>query len=186
VNTDARALTAPSDRPALWTIGHGTRTAEALIELLRAQGVRRLVDVRTIPRSRRNPQFNRDALPETLRLAGIDYAHLPGLGGLRRARPDSVNTGWTNASFRGYADYMDTEAFRGALDALLDLARAAPTAIMCAETVPWRCHRSLIADALVARGIAVRHILSAARAEPHALTPWARVDGARVTYPGVV
>lgn len=186
MDTDAPPRVGEPHRRALWTIGHGTRTADALIELLRTHGIRRLVDVRTIPRSRHNPQFNREALPETLRAADIDYAHLPSLGGLRRPRSDSVNTGWTNAGFRGYADYMETESFGHALEELLDLARGEATAIMCAESVPWRCHRSLIADALVARAIDVRHILSATHADTHVLTPWARVDGVRVTYPGVV
>ena len=186
MDTDAPPGVGEPHRHALWTIGHGTRTADALIELLRTHGIRRLVDVRTIPRSRHNPQFNREALPETLRAANIDYVHLPGLGGLRRPRPDSVNTGWTNAGFRGYADYMETESFGHALEELLDLARGEATAIMCAETLPWRCHRSLIADALMARSIDVRHILSATSADAHVLTPWARVDGVRVTYPGVV
>jgi uncharacterized protein (DUF488 family) len=186
VDTDARPPTDRARLPAVWTIGHGTRTADALIELLRAHGIHRLVDVRTIPRSRRNPQFNREALPKTLREAGIEYAHRPGLGGLRRPRPDSTNTGWTNAGFRGYADYMETEPFSQALEALLDLARDGATAIMCAETVPWRCHRSLIADALLARAIDVGHILDVTQAEPHVLTPWARVEGTRVTYPGIV
>jgi uncharacterized protein (DUF488 family) len=184
VDTDARP---PTDRsPIAWTIGHGARTADALIELLRAHGIHRLVDVRTIPRSRRNPQFNREALPGSLGEANIEYAHRPGLGGLRRPRPDSTNTGWTNAGFRGYADHMETEPFRQALEALLDLARDGATAIMCAEPVPWRCHRSLIADALVARAIDVRHILDVTRAEPHVLTSWARVAGTRVIYPGLV
>lgn len=166
----------------VWTIGHGTRSAEELVRLLTAHGVRLLADVRTVPRSRRNPQFNRETLPETLAAAGLAYRHLAGLGGLRRARADSVNTAWRNASFRGYADYMATAAFAAALEELLALARAAPTAVMCAETVPWRCHRSLIADALLVRGVEVRHILGAA-ADPHRLTPFARVEDGRLTYP---
>jgi uncharacterized protein (DUF488 family) len=170
----------------VWTIGHGTRAASALVDLLAAHGVRQLADVRTIPRSRRNPQFNCEALPEALGAAAIAYRHRPALGGLRRPRADSANTGWTNAGFRGYADYMETEAFAQALAALVEGAREAVTAIMCAETVPWRCHRSLIADALVARGIDVRHIVGPGRDAPHVLTPWARVEGTRITYPGVV
>lgn len=165
------------------TIGHGTRAAEELVALLRAHGVAQLVDVRTIPRSRRNPQFGRAVLAERLATASIAYVHMPGLGGLRRARPDSRNLGWRNASFRGYADHMETPEFARDLEALVDLARRGPTAIMCAETVPWRCHRSLIADALTARGIAVEHILTAGRAEPHVLTTFAAVEGTRVTYP---
>ena len=137
---------------ALYTIGHSTRTADALVELLRAHRIEMLVDVRTIPRSRHNPQFNRDALAQSLAAAGIDYAHHPALGGLRHPRKDSVNLGWRNASFRGYADYMQTAEFARALDALEALADARRTAIMCAEAVPWRCHRGLIADALTVRG----------------------------------
>ena len=165
------------------TIGHGTRAIEDLIALLRAQGVAQLVDVRTIPRSRRNPQFHREALAETLPTAGIAYVHMSRLGGLRKTRADSVNLGWRNAGFRGYADYMETPEFARGLEALIELARQRPTAIMCAETVSWRCHRSLIADALTARGIAVEHILAAGRAEPHVLTAFAVVRGTRVTYP---
>jgi len=165
------------------TIGHGARPVEELIALLRAHDTTQLVDVRTIPRSRRNPQFGREALATSLATAGIAYALMPGLGGLRKARAGSVNLGWRNAAFRGYADYMETTEFAGSLEALVELARRQPTAIMCAETVPWRCHRSLIADALTARGIAVAHILTAGRAEPHALTSFAAVEGTRVTYP---
>lgn len=142
------------------------------------------MDVRTIPRSRRNPQFNQEELAASLKDAGIVYRHLPGLGGLRKPRRDSINTGWRNASFRGYADYMQTSDFRENLQRLLELAADAATAIMCAEAVPWRCHRSLIADALVARGVAVEEILSAAKAQPHVLTPFARVAAGAVTYPG--
>jgi len=142
-----------------------------------------LIDVRTIPRSRRNPQFNHESLPDSLQAAGIVYRHMPGLGGLRHARRDSVNTGWRNASFRGFADYMQTPEFQRALGELISLAAQAPTAIMCAETVPWRCHRSLVADALTARGIEVREILSAAKSQPHKLTPFAQVNGTTVTYP---
>ena len=165
------------------TIGHGTRAIEELIALLRAQSVAQLVDVRTIPRSRRNPHFHREALAETLPTAGIAYVHMSRLGGLRKTRADSVNLGWRNASFRGYADYMETPEFARGLEALIELARQRPTAIMCAETVSWRCHRSLIADALTARGIAVEHILAAGRAELHVLTAFAVVRGTRVTYP---
>lgn len=137
-----------------------------------------------VPRSRRTPQVNRESLPAALQPAGIEYVHLAGLGGLRRARPDSINTAWRNASFRGYADYMQTDAFREALAALVTRARARPTAITCAESVPWRCHRSLVADALTARGVTVLHILRPERAEPHAMTRWAHVRGIEVTCPG--
>ena len=141
--------------------------------------------MRTIPKSRRNPQFGQDQLAVTLAQHGITYTHMPGLGGLRHARKDSINTGWKNASFRGYADYMQTSAFAESLARLIDLAAASPTAIMCAEAVPWRCHRSLIADALAARGIPVEHIFSATSRKPHTYTPFARVEGASVTYPGL-
>jgi uncharacterized protein (DUF488 family) len=153
------------------------------IGMLSANGVRQLVDVRTIPRSRHNPQFNLEALRDSLTTAGIAYHHMPGLGGLRRPRRDSINTGWRNTSFRGYADYMQTPEFQANLEKLITLTGAAPTAIMCAEAVPWRCHRSLIADALVARGIAVEEIMSATKIQPHALTSFAKVESHRVTYP---
>ena len=151
--------------------------------MLRAHGVKHLVDVRSIPRSRHNPQFNRETLPESLRPAGIAYTHMKELGGLRHARPDSRNTAWKNDSFRGYADYMQTPEFSAALDALLQMADREPIAIMCAETVPWRCHRSLIADALTARGHSVQHILSVTRAQPHQLTSFALIQDTQVTYP---
>ena len=141
------------------------------------------MDVRTIPRSRRNPQFSRENLPRSLKDAGIVYQHRPGLGGLRHPRRDSINTGWRNAGFRGFADYMQTPEFHENLERLIELAAVGPTAIMCAEAVPWRCHRSLIADALVGRGIEVLEILTAAKSQPHALTPFAKVEGGEVTYP---
>lgn len=169
--------------PVVFTIGHGTRPLTELIELLRRHEVAELVDVRTIPRSRRNPQFNRETLPVQLRAMGLAYGHMPGLGGLRRPRPDSINAAWRNAAFRGYADHMQTDEFAENLEALIVLARSRRVAIMCAEAVPWRCHRSLISDALTARGVAVRHILGPTRADPHMLTPFARIAGRRVTYP---
>jgi len=164
-------------------VGHSTHPIEEFLGILQAHGIRQLVDVRTIPRSRRNPQFNRETLPGSLQAAGIAYQHLPALGGLRHARRDSMNTGWRNASFRGFADYMQTPEFRDGLQALIQLAAKASTAIMCAEAVPWRCHRSLIADALVARGFEVREILSATKSQPHQLTSFAQVAGITVTYP---
>ncbi|HTP26598.1 MAG TPA: DUF488 family protein [Anaeromyxobacteraceae bacterium] len=167
----------------LYTIGHSTRQLDELIALLRAFGVSILVDVRTIPRSRHNPQFNVDCLPSALRQRGIRHVHLPELGGLRRARADSLNTGWRNASFRGFADYMLTEDFRSGLAKLAELVADGRVALMCAEAVPWRCHRSLIADALTARGAAVEHITAEHRATPHRMTAFARVDDTRVTYP---
>ena len=167
----------------VFTVGHSTRPIAEFIRLLKAHGVERVVDVRTIPRSRHNPQFNRAALARALHNARLHYRHLPGLGGLRRPQPDSINTAWRNASFRGFADYMQTTAFDEQLDRCLALAVRERVALMCAEAVPWRCHRSLIADALVARGIEVNEIGSVTRARPHRLTPWARVRGKRVSYP---
>ena len=168
------------------TVGHSTHPIEEFISILQAHGIRRLVDVRTIPKSRRNPQFSQENLPASLHAAGIEYFHLPGLGGLRHARKDSLNTGWRNASFRGYADYMQTPEFGENLAHLVELAAVAPTAIMCAEAVPWRCHRSLIADALTARGIEVKDILSETSRKPHALTPFAKLEEGKVTYPGLL
>ena len=167
----------------VFTIGHSTRGLEAFIRLLKAHGVRRVIDVRTIPRSRHNPQFNRDQLSPALHRARLHYRHMRGLGGLRHARRDSVNTGWRNASFRGYADYMQTSAFEASVARCLELATRERVVLMCAEAVPWRCHRSLIADALLVRGIDVREITSGIRTRAHALTPWARVNGTQITYP---
>ncbi len=170
----------------IFTIGHSTRSIEAFVQLLQAHGVQQLIDIRSVPRSRTNPQFNRDVLPESLQHAGIAYLHMPALGGLRHARPDSPNTAWQNASFRGYADYMQTPEFAAAIDQLIELGEPKQTAIMCAEAVPWRCHRSLVGDALAARGIPVEDIMSATRRQPHKLTPFARVEGTRVWYPGLI
>ena len=170
----------------VYTVGHSTHPIDEFISILKAHGVEILVDIRTIPKSRRNPQFNSDALAASLEQAGIKYRHMPGLGGLRHARPDSRNTAWRNDSFRGYADYMQTPEFARSLEALLELAGQGTTAIMCAEAVEWRCHRSLVSDALTVRGIAVEHIHSSARARPHKLTPFAQVNGTAIAYPGVV
>ena len=169
----------------LYTIGHSTRTLDELVEMLRRFGVDLLVDIRTIPRSHHTPQFNREALSTELPARGIGYKHMPALGGLRKPRPDSRNTAWRNASFRGFADYMESPEFAAALAELRALAGTARSAaIMCAEAVPWRCHRSLVADALTARGDAILHLMGPDKAQPHALTPFARVEGGRVTYPG--
>jgi uncharacterized protein (DUF488 family) len=157
-----------------------------LEELLTARGVTLLVDVRTVPRSRRNPQFDRDAFAKTLRATGIAYRHEPALGGFRRPRADSRNTAWRNAGFRGYADHMETREFAQRLEELEEQAGQERLAVMCAEAVPWRCHRMLLADALTARGIDVFHILGRGRDERHAMTPYARVEARRVTYPGLV
>ena len=165
------------------TIGHSTRSIEEFIGLLQAHRVSRVVDVRTVPRSRHNPQFNKDSLPASLGKAGLRYVHMPGLGGLRHARRDSINLGWRNASFRGYADYMQTPEFEENLEELIALAGQERIAIMCAEAVPWRCHRSLIADWLTVRGICTEDIMSVTQCRLHALTPFAKVRGTTVTYP---
>jgi uncharacterized protein (DUF488 family) len=172
--------------PTIYTIGHSTRSLDDFIALLKAHGVAQLADVRSVPRSRRHPHFAADALTASLPAVGIAYRHFPGLGGLRKPRRDSRNTAWRHEGFRGYADYMQTPEFERALDDLVALAAALPAAIMCAEAVWWRCHRQLTADALVARGIDVRHITSAGAAAQHALTEFARVTDGKVTYPGLV
>jgi uncharacterized protein (DUF488 family) len=168
----------------IYTIGHSTRELAEFLALLAAHRVTQVVDVRRYPASRRHPQFARDALAMVLDETGIRYHHEPALGGRRAARRDSANTAWRSAGFRGYADYMETPDFEAAVARLRDLARARPTAILCAEAVPWRCHRQLIADALVARGEEVSHILGAARAEPHRLSAHAQaLPGGRLRYP---
>ncbi|MCX7522599.1 DUF488 domain-containing protein [Microbacterium sp. STN6] len=174
--------------PRVYTIGHSTRPIEEFVTMLRANDVRLVADVRTVPKSRHNPQFAEDALRVSLPEAGIGYRRLPGLGGLRHTTKASAlaspNGAWRNASFRGYADYMQTPAFANALDELIGVAVKQPTAIMCAEAVPWRCHRSLVGDALLARGIAVFDIMSETSTKPHGMTRFAHVEGTRVTYPG--
>jgi len=172
-----------ADQGVVMTIGHSTRPLAAFIQLLQVHGVEKVVDVRIVPRSRHNPQFNRETLPQDLEAAGIGYVHLPGLGGLRRPRPDSINLGWQNPGFRGYADYLQTRQFQENLGVLMEMAKSERLALMCAEAVPWRCHRSLIADALWVRGIRVEHILSLTRTQAHRLTPFARVVGTDLTYP---
>jgi uncharacterized protein (DUF488 family) len=167
-------------------VGHSTRTLKDFVALLLAHDVKQLIDVRTIPRSRHNPQFNQGRLPRPLQKAGIRYRHMAGLGGLRHARRDSTNTAWRNASFRGFADYMQTLEFEEALNQLIQWAQKRRTVIMCAEAVPWRCHRSMIGDALLARGIRVEEIASRTRTRPHTLTPWALVRRKRVSYPASV
>ena len=167
----------------IFTIGHSTLPLETFLERLRAFDVQRVVDVRTLPRSRHNPQYNREDLGPALRRKGFGYIHVKGLGGLRRARADSINTGWRNASFRGYADYMQTPEFERNLERLIRMAREKTIAVMCAEAVPFRCHRSLIADALTVRGLEVRHITSARTAKGHQLTPWIHVENGRISYP---
>jgi len=167
----------------LFTLGHSTQTLDELVALLREHNVSVLVDIRTIPRSRHNPQFERDALRSALPRRRIRYVHVPALGGLRRTRKDSPNAGWRNASFRGFADYMLTDDFRAGLDELRSVAEDGTISLMCAEAVPWRCHRSLVADALTVRGAHVEHIIGPGRSRPHRLTPFANVEGKRITYP---
>ena len=176
-------MTTASAPITVCTVGHSTRTLHDLAVLVLAHGVTTIADVRTVPRSRRHPQFNRESLPEALAAYQLSYVHLPGLGGLRRPRPDSPNTAWDHASFRGYADHMHTTVFERSLEALIDLARRSRVAVMCAEAVPWRCHRSLLADALTVRGLRVEHILTETHRDLHALHPAACPDGLRVTYP---
>src|SRR6202140_74450 len=171
------------EMPAVLTIGHSNRTWKVFLELLRAHRVKRVIDVRSIPRSRHNPQFNRETLATKLRAARIGYVHFRKLGGLRHARRGSPNMGWRNTSFRGFADYMQTSEFEAGLERLMKLATQKRSAIMCAEAVPWRCHRSLIADALTVRGIRVDNIMGMKRSRVHSLVPFARGRGHRVTYP---
>src|ERR1700755_692864 len=167
----------------IWTIGHSTRTIDEFISLLKANGIKLLADVRAFPGSKRYPQFNKDALAESLNAHGIRYEHFPELGGKRKSKPDSRNTAWRNASFRGYADYMETEQFQKGIERLLDVAaEAGSTAIMCAEAVWWRCHRSLIADYLKARGLEVLHILGANKIDPHPYTSAARIVNGELSY----
>ena len=176
-------MASPRNPPTIFTIGHSTHPVERFIELLQAQGVAQLIDIRTIPRSRRNPQFNSDALRASLGAANLRYRHLKALGGLRHPRPDSINLGWRNAGFRGYADYMQTAEFAAALQCVIELAEHCPTALMCAEALPWRCHRSLLADALTARGLRVLEIISFAEPHEHTLPLFARVRSGQITYP---
>ncbi|HMN75704.1 MAG TPA: DUF488 domain-containing protein [Burkholderiaceae bacterium] len=175
-----RAARAPCQ---VLTVGHSTRHIEKFIALLTGHAVTLLFDVRTVPRSRHNPQFDADALAASLAAAGVGYAHAPGLGGFRQATPGSPNTGWRNLSFRGYADYMQGAVFEQELIGLIELARCERVALMCAEAVPWRCHRSLIADALLVHGVPACEIVGPARLQPHKLTPFARVRGTRIDYP---
>lgn len=166
----------------LWTIGHSTKPIDEFISHLKAHHIRQLIDVRTVPRSRHNPQFNTETLSKNLRDEHLSYKHMPQLGGLRKPKKDSINTGWRNASFRGYADYMQTEQFREALEELMAYGTSKKTAIMCAEAVPWRCHRSLVADALVSRGWEVRHIMSETKADRHRLTSFATMKDGLLCY----
>jgi uncharacterized protein (DUF488 family) len=173
------------DGGTIWTVGHSNIKADVLLDALRGAGIQRLVDVRMVPQSRRNPQFNRERLRSTLDEAGIAYSHMPSLGGRRTPREDSTNLGLTDEGFRGFADFMATPPFEDALRELLSQAEEGPTAIMCAESLPWRCHRSLISDALVARRLRVVHLFGG-KERDHELTPGARVEGSLVTYPALL
>ena len=170
-------------RNVVYTIGHSTRSADTFVGLLEAHAVTCLADVRTVPRSRHNPQFNGETLAATLASHAIGYERMQGLGGFRKATPDSPNAGWRNLSFRGYADYMQTDEFAANVDTVVELGRDMPCALMCAEAVPWRCHRSLVADALLLRGVRVDDIIDARQRRPHKLTPFAHVEGLCITYP---
>jgi uncharacterized protein (DUF488 family) len=169
----------------IYTIGHSTHPIDEFIQILKAYRIEEVVEVRTIPKSRHNPQFNEETLREELRKHDIGYVRMEGLGGLRHTSNTSVNTAWRNASFRGYADYMQTPEFARAIDELIDLGKRKQFVIMCAEAVPWRCHRSLIGDALLVRNVKVEDIYNEKSVKPHKLTPWAKVDGDRITYPGM-
>lgn len=169
--------------PLICTIGHSTHPLDVFISMLKKNEVTHVLDVRTVPRSRKNPQFDKATLPESLHAAGIKYTHLPGLGGLRRAQKDSINGAWHNPSFRGYADYMQTPEFEANVQRVMDLADVERCVLMCAEAVPWRCHRSLIADALTLRGARVEDIIASQGRKLHIMTPWARTDGWKIFYP---
>lgn len=169
---------------AIYTVGHSTHELDEFMEILRAYGIETLADVRTVPRSRRVPWFNRETLPAELERRRIAYRHLEKLGGLRHTRKDSINLGWQNRSFRGYADYMQTGSFSEGLDELIALTGEGTVAVMCAEAVPWRCHRRMIGDALLVRGFEVFDIFSVTKSEPERLTDFAHVDGLTITYPG--
>ena len=169
----------------IYTIGHSTRPIEEFLAILDAFHIETVVDVRTIAKSRHNPQYSEEALRASLTEHGLEYKRLEALGGLRHGAATSVNMAWRNASFRAYADYMQTAEFAAGMEELLAIARESRTVIMCAEAVPWRCHRSLIGDALLVRGWQVEDIMSEKQSRPHVLTPWAKVDGETITYPAV-
>ena len=172
-----------SESAVVFTIGHSTRTLEEFVELLKAYSVKLLVDVRTVPRSRHNPQFNKETLPASLKQHGIRYIHMPEIGGLRHPKRDSINLAWENSGFRGYADYMQTQEFTDNLLKIVALARENCLALMCAEALPWRCHRNLLSDALVVHHIKVEHIISKDSTIDHQLTEFAYVEGTKITYP---
>ncbi len=170
-------------KPVIFTIGHSTHAISEFIELLRIYGIQEIVDVRSVPKSRHNPQFNEDSLKQSLKKFHIRYKHIKKLGGLRHSRKDSINLGWRNVSFRGFADYMATSEFEEGLQSLMKIARVHTTAIMCAEAVPWRCHRSLIGDALTKKGWLVRDIISRTSVKRHQLTPFLRIKNGQLIYP---
>lgn len=173
----------PESEITVYTVGHSTRTMHEFVSLLNCYSVSLVVDVRTVPRSRHNPQFNKEILPDTLKPYGVRYIHMPEIGGLRHPKRDSINLAWKNMGFRGYADYMQTKEFTDSLLKIMVLARENCLALMCAEALPWRCHRSLISDALVVRHIKVLHIISATNTITHQLTEFAQVEGTKITYP---
>jgi uncharacterized protein (DUF488 family) len=173
----------PESELTLYTIGHSTRTLNEFMELLNVYGITLLLDVRTVPRSRHNPQFNKETLPATLKSYGVKYIHMPDIGGLRHPKRDSINLAWKNMGFRGYADYMQTKEFTDTVLKITALARENCLALMCAEALPWRCHRSLISDALVVRHVKVLHIISKDNTITHELTEFAHVEGNQITYP---
>lgn len=175
-----------NELPKIWTVGHSTRAIEDFTAILESFEIQRLADVRSFPGSRRYPQFNKERLRESLARVQIEYVHMPELGGRRRARPDSLNMAWRNETFRGYADYMETKEFREALTGLVETARTQRTAIMCAEALWWRCHRSLISDFLKVKGIKVEHILETGKSEEHPFTSAARVVNGELSYRGVL
>lgn len=174
----------PPEPILVCTIGHSNRPIDAFLDLLATNEVECVVDIRTVPKSRHNPQFGQDQLPQSLADAGIGYRYVQELGGLRHARPDSPNSGWRNKSFRGYADHMQSEEFARGMDELVELVQGQRCALMCAEAVPWRCHRSMVADALLVRGYVVEHIIGPKGRKRHTLTPFAVVDRQTITYPG--
>jgi uncharacterized protein (DUF488 family) len=174
-------------RPSvIYSIGHSTHSADTFLALLDAHGIRQLADIRTIPASRRHPHFSKDRLNALLAERGMRYQHFPALGGLRKPRRESINTGWRHVAFRGYADHMQTSEFQQGIEELEEFASVAPTTVMCAEAVWWRCHRRLLSDALLVRGVPVRHIVCAAAAKPHELSDFAREHAGRVIYPGLL
>lgn len=176
----------PQSQPSIWTIGHSTRPIQEFLNILKSFDLQTLVDVRSFPGSRRYPQFNKERLRASLADEGIAYVHMPELGGRRRAKPDSLNMAWRSEMFRGYADYMETDGFREGIDRLLELTRAQRVAVMCAEAVWWRCHRSLISDYLKVKGIKVDHILEAGKSDEHPFTSAASIVNGELSYRGVL